>query len=101
MKFLAVKFEGADLIDRFCGYSAGVEIKDLQGPEGFFVLNLTKEKKSRETMTPTRLASPGRISKKRDKVFAREKRFTKFDCILSYRDVNTILLPFYGMSLIQ
>ena len=52
-------------------------------------------------MTPTRLASPGRISKKRDKVFAREKRFTKFDCILSYRDVNTILLPFYGMSLIQ
>jgi hypothetical protein len=58
-------------------------------------------KKSRETMTPTRLASPGRISKKRDKVFAREKRFTKFDCILSYRDVNTILLPFYGMSLIQ
>ena len=43
MKFLAVKLESADLIDRFCGYSAGVEIKDLQGPEGFFFLNLTKE----------------------------------------------------------
>ena len=42
MKFLAVHFEGADLINRFCRYSARVKIKHLQSPKGFFFLNLTK-----------------------------------------------------------
>ena len=32
MKFLAVKLEGTDLIDCFCGYSTRMKIKDLQGP---------------------------------------------------------------------
>jgi len=42
MKFLTIKLEGADLIDRFCGYSARMKIKDLQSPKSFFFLHLTK-----------------------------------------------------------
>ena len=42
MKFLTIELEGADLIDRFCGYSARMKIKDLQGSKGFFFLHLTK-----------------------------------------------------------
>ena len=42
MKFLAVQLESADLISRFCGCRTRVEIKDLQGPKGFFFLHLTK-----------------------------------------------------------
>jgi hypothetical protein len=55
--------------------------------------------RQRATIMPTRRASPGRMSKKRDKVSVREKQFTKINCILFYGDVNTTLLPFYGMSI--
>src|SRR5262245_36793489 len=42
MKLPPIKFERANLVDRFRGYGTRVEIKDFQSPKGFLFLDFAK-----------------------------------------------------------